>query len=116
MTDRYQDIDVLENKEDVYEKLRKSRGVSLINHYETPYFLELTQEQIDQIEFIQHTWTIGDRFYKLAEKHYGLTSLWWVIARFNGVPTESHLSIGDVIQIPSSLEVIMDVYSRQGVA
>lgn len=116
MTRRYEQLDILENREDVYEKLRSSRGVKTVLHYETPYFLELSQEDINSIELIPHTWTIGDRFYKLAHKHYGRTNLWWVIARFNGVPTESHLSIGDVIQIPASLDVILEMYTDQGEA
>jgi len=51
-----------------------------------------------------HIWKYGDRFYNLAHKYYGDPTYWWVIAWYNALPTEADIRIGDVIQIPISLE------------
>ena len=48
----------------------------------------------------KHVWSMGDRFFKLSYQYYDTYNLWWVIALFNGVPTEAHLNYGDVIYIP----------------
>ena len=50
---------------------------------------------------------MGDRYHKLAEAYYGDATYWWVIAWFNKKPTESHISPGDVIRIPTSLGSIL---------
>ena len=51
-----------------------------------------------------HIWKYGDRFYNLAHKFYGKPEFWWVIAWYNGYPTEASIKNGDVIEIPISLE------------
>ena len=54
-----------------------------------------------------HIWKTGDRYYKLAAAYYGRPQLWWVIALYNQKPTEGHLKIGDVIKIPTSLDLLL---------
>ena len=44
---------------------------------------------------------------KLAHKHYGDSSLWWVIAWFNKRPTESHVTVGTVIVIPMPIQKVL---------
>ena len=39
-------------------------------------------------------WKLGDRFYKLADQYYGDPTLWWIIAWYNRMPTESHAEGG----------------------
>jgi len=36
--------------------------------------------------------------------------MWWVIAWFNKLPTESHIKLGDVIYIPMPLNEILKIY------
>ena len=38
--------------------------------------------------------------------------MWWVIAWFNQAPTESHLVIGDTIEVPISIEQALSVFYR----
>jgi hypothetical protein len=54
-----------------------------------------------------HIWKTGDRYYKLAAAYYGRPQLWWVIALYNQKPTEGHLKRGDVIKIPTSLDLLL---------
>ena len=91
------------NKDELYEETFRKRGVKFIRQYPTPVMKEMSVEVTSQVEQISHVWSIGDRFFKLAYKHYGDSSLWWIIARFNSKPTESHLEIGDIVQIPVPL-------------
>ena len=106
----------IENRELVYEKLRDSRGVKLLHHLESPHFLTPREDEVASMNIVEHVWSIGDRFYKLADKYYNSPEHWWVIARFNSKPTEAHVKIGDVILIPTSLEILMPIYNSQGEA
>ena len=91
------------NDSELYEETFRKRGVKHIDQYPTPVMKELTVDMTAKIEQISHVWSIGDRYYKLAHKYYGDSKLWWVIARFNGKPTESHLNLGDIVSIPVPL-------------
>ncbi len=86
------------------------RGLKYFRYYETPFFHEPTDEDLDDIEELAHTWGLGDRYYKLAHKYYGDPELWWIIARYNGKPTEAHVKIGDVVTIPVPLWKIRSAY------
>jgi len=91
------------NSDELYEEAFRQRGVKHIDHYPTPVMRELTVEVTSRVEQISHVWSVGDRYYKLAHKHYGDSKMWWVIARFNNKPTESHLNLGDVVVVPVPL-------------
>ena len=56
-----------------------------------------------------HLWTVGDRFYKLAHQYYGDVNFWWVIAWWNGYPTEGHINTGDYLDIPLDLPAALEV-------
>lgn len=59
----------------------------------------------------EYQWKYGDKLYKIAHKFYGDPKLWWIIARINLKPTDSHYSIGDVLIIPKreQLNKILDM-------
>jgi len=63
--------------------------------------------EIQTLSQVRHIWSTGDRFYKLAAKHYGNPEYWWVIAHYNQRPTEANMSLGDMIRIPLPLEKIL---------
>ena len=70
-----------------------------------------------EVAFVRHIWKSGDRFFKLASRHYGDPELWWVIAWFNKIPTESHAKKGQVILIPKPIAKVLtylgnDTYGR----
>ncbi len=54
-----------------------------------------------------HIWSVGDHFYKLAHEYYGDPRYWWVIAWYNGYPTEGHIKKGTLIEIPLNLEKVL---------
>ena len=107
---RYKKRFVVFNKSPLYKDHFKNRGTLFIRHYKTPTFVHPTVEQVKGLDEIGHTWSQGDRYYKLAHKYYKDSKLWWVIAWYNKAPTESHLVLGDVIYIPLPLNKVLKYY------
>jgi nucleoid-associated protein YgaU len=97
----------MKNAKEQYEEHFRNRKVKYINQYETPTFVYPSVEQYGTIQTVSHIWTTGDKFYKLAHKYYGDSRDWWIIAKFNNKPTESHLNIGDILYIPTNLQQVI---------
>ncbi len=111
MPERYENRLVFTHANPLYKDLLLARRLKKINHYNTPVFRPLTDEEIISLDLVTHVWKVGDRYYKLASDYYDDPTLWWVIAWFNHAPTESHLRLGDVIHIPLPLYTILNYYS-----
>ena len=45
-------------------------------------------------------WKQGTHMWRLASEFYGDHSLYWVIAAYNGKPTDAHWKIGEKVKIP----------------
>lgn len=112
MASRYDKREIYDNTEDVYEEVRESRGVKKIVHYATAVMSSPLVSDYRKLTLLKHTWSVGDRFYKLSFEHYGTTKYWWVIARFNSTPTEAHVSIGDKVTIPLPLDRALTALER----
>lgn len=92
---------------DVVTNLREVKSIS---HYATPVYKPLTESQLNSLQVFKHIWSEGDKYHKLSTQYYQDPTFWWVIARFNGKPTEAHLNIGDVVYIPIPFERIITYY------
>jgi len=108
MVNRYNNRQIFKNDLDLYSSFFRDRNVKFINTYETPSFIYPDSNDLSRIQIITHVWTMGDKYYKLADAFYGDSRDWWVIAKFNQKPTESHVKIGDIILIPKPLSVILN--------
>lgn len=105
---RYTNKQAVKNEHPNYKSLLEQRGLKQIVQYRTPKIRFPSAEEIRTLSVESHIWTFGDRYYKLAHKHYsGRSELWWVIAMFNRKPTEAHCSTGDIIYIPKPLDKIL---------
>jgi|TARA_R110000824_G_scaffold23611_2_gene84371 nucleoid-associated protein YgaU len=105
MPSRYKNTKKKLNDSNLYRRLRQIRGVTGgLLQYETDRKRQPDIDEVGQLNNVMHIWTTGDRLSKLAEKYYGDPTMWWVIAWYNGKPTEGHLSVGDTIYIPTPLE------------
>jgi len=100
---RYDDREQFDNSEEAYAKQLEARGKKFIRHYSTPEYSNPSVQVYRGLTLIRHVWAVGDRFYKLAHKHYGSSKYWWVIAQYNKTPTESHVKLGNQIVIPFPL-------------
>tara|TARA_R100001509_G_scaffold154619_1_gene116378 strand:+ start:3089 stop:3433 length:345 start_codon:yes stop_codon:yes gene_type:complete len=68
------------------------------------------QTEYNDIETASVVWKRGSRFYKLSTEYYGTPELWWVIAWFNGTPTEQHVKLGDVVLVPLFLDDVLSIF------
>jgi len=102
---RYQNSRILTNASNYYKFLRKKRGnLRAIQQFATPIIRHPTVSMRASTSTNTHLWRYGDRFYKLAHVYYGDSRFWWIIAWWNGTPTEADINFGDVIEIPTNIE------------
>jgi len=98
------------NNKELYSEHFEKRGVNFIEHFPTPRLSYPSVEQIQNLGLVHHSWSYGDKYYKLAHTYYNDPKMWWVIAWFNKLPTESHIKLGDVVYVPTPLNEILKVY------
>jgi len=111
MSNRYKNREILQNNLEMYKETFRKRNVKFIRQYESPNFRYPKGEELNKFEIITYTWKMGDSYFKLADQFYGDAKTWWVIAKFNNKPTESHVSVGDVIYIPTPLPKVLNYLS-----
>ena len=102
---KYRNDDIAINDNELYKNILEKRGLRKIEQYKTKTFLGYVDSELTS--YSTHTWSMGDRYYKLSYQHYGVYQYWWVIALFNNKPTEGHLEYGDVIKIPDNPEFLI---------
>ena len=54
----------------------------------------------------------GDRLDTLAFRYYGDTTLWWVIAKANGIRGKVAVATDEVLRIPGNVSNIMENFRR----
>ncbi len=99
------------NDFEMYDKLLKKRGIKKVLQYRSPEGKYVPREYYLSMETHEHIWIQGDSFENLAERFYGDPRHWWVIASFNKLPTEQHVSYGKKIIIPVYLVDALAVVS-----
>ncbi len=109
MPSRYKNRQIVRNTSELYETFMEDRDVGSIRHDRTPHLKHPTGAQRRRLEHTKVVWKQGDRFWKLAAKHYGSPKYWWVIAWYNQKPTESSVNLGTVIMIPKPLERVLEI-------
>ena len=95
-------------KQSEFETLFKNRNTTNANIYLDSFLYYPSQKIRRKLSYEEHYWSSGDRYYKLSYKYYGNREDWWIIARFNGKPTEADLTIGDRLIIPMPLDIVKD--------
>lgn len=101
---RYNNSNKLINDSRFYRDLMEKRGTKQLTHYGTPIMKNPSAIERAQIDTSGHIWKYGDRFYTLAQRYYNDTRFWWVIAWYNGYPTEADIKPGDFIDIPVNIQ------------
>ncbi len=107
---RYDNRVTKDNFHKLYDEVFENRGVSGITQYTTPVLRYPTVAEIQTLTTVTHTWKYGDKYYKVADKYYGDSKLWWVIAWYNKSPTEAHNKLGDLLYIPFPLEKVYEYF------
>jgi nucleoid-associated protein YgaU len=92
-------------------KSRQAQGAS-IKHYTTPKLVYPSDKTKKSLIEVEHIWSHGDKYWKLAANYYNDPGYWWVIAWYNLKPTDAHCNIGDAIMIPKPLSKILKYYGH----
>lgn len=108
MISRYNTRVVFLNTQEEYQRVFKERNTKFISQFKTGNLVYPTVQEISNLNIVNHMWSDGDRFWKLAAKYYKKPHLWWIIAWFNQMPTEGQVKRGDLLAIPLPLEKILD--------
>ena len=105
--DRHSFIMTSDRDLEVYRDYFDRTGYKEITHHGfIPFGDPLAESFRQDIQYVQHTYVMGDTLGKIAYKYYGDPRLWWVLAWFNVKPTDLHCKIGDVIKVPQPLEQV----------
>ena len=112
MTSRYDKRLIRTNFTKKYSDIFIKRNIGFVEQYMSPRQEEISSDDISGLTIVTHLWSVGDRFYKLADEAYSDPSLWWVIAWFNRMPTEAHVKIGWIINVPTPLEKVLQLWDR----
>ena len=110
---RYDETLVLKNATDeyVYSDIFKKRGVSSIEQYLTPELkYPSPAEMEEELTLETEVWTVGTKYFALADKYYNDPQYWWIIAWFNMSPLETDYEPGDTVIIPTPLESILSSF------
>ena len=107
---------VLENEDRIYGKFMDKLGTKKIDHSSLILFGNPVDSQfLKKITITKHIYAASDSLSKIAYKNYGDAELWWVLAWFNGKPTDFHCKIGDILLIPNPVEeVILQAQTNEG--
>ena len=107
MASRYDSRQTAINSNTMYKGVFNNRGLKHINQFRTGKLRYPTSKEISNLVLVSRTWRQGDHYYKLANEYYNSPTYWWVIAHFNQKPLESDIEFGDVIRIPTPLELVL---------
>ena len=91
-----------------YATTKQKVDKSGIRVYSSTYYPEIPLENEDKFVNVID----GDRLDSLAYKYYDDVTLWWVIAKANGLKGKPALSAGEVIRIPSNITNIIEKFNN----
>ena len=74
--------------------------------YKTTYYPIIEIQDSDDFIFAK----VGDRVDTLAHKYYGDTTLWWIIAKANGIKGKIALEPGQLLRIPRDATQILEKF------
>ena len=90
------------------DHLLERRELEQIQIFKNKVFSKQFMNETYQVR--EHTWSHGDKLYKLAHEHYGNRQLFWIIGLYNNKPTDAHWNYGDTVFIPINyIKLINDV-------
>ena len=76
--------------------------------YATTYYPEIPIEDSDQFIFTKE----GDRLDSLSFNYYGDTTLWWIIAKANGIKGKVALNPETILRIPGNIVQIIEKFKN----
>lgn len=107
----------IENRDGIYQEFFNKLGHKKIDHLDLILFGDaMNSNFLSKISIKKRTYTSTEKLFKIASKEYGDPRYWWILAWFNGRPTDFDYKPGDVIYIPHPLEeVLLQYESRESI-
>mgnify|MGYP003653733087 CR=1 FL=1 len=90
-----------------YATTRQKLDKSGTRVYGTTYYPAIPLENEDKFIYAK----VGDRLDSLAYKYYNDITLWWIIAKANGLKGKPTLTAGEIIRIPSDIVGIIENFN-----
>ena len=87
-----------------YSTTRRKLDKSGVEVYRTTYYPQIPISDNDK--FVRPV--DGDRLDTLAYRYYGDITLWWVIAKANGIKGKAALSVDEILRIPGNITRILE--------
>ena len=91
-----------------YSTTRRKLDKSGVQVYGTTYYPQIPISDNDK--FVRPV--DGDRLDTLAYRYYGDITLWWVIAKANGIKGKVVTSVDEVLRIPGDISRIIENFRR----
>ena len=91
-----------------YSSTRRKRDKSNITSYTTTMYPSIPIENSDKFIVTK----IGDRLDTLAHRYYGDITLWWVIAKANGIRGKVSLKTGTLLRIPGNVSEVIGNFRK----
>jgi hypothetical protein len=91
-----------------YSTTKKKIDKSGIRVYSTTYYPEISVSDSDAFIYPKE----GERLDSLAYTYYNDVSLWWVIAKANGIRGKIALSSDEIIRIPGNIVNIVEKFKN----
>jgi hypothetical protein len=106
---RYRNRAVINNTnlDYIFSDILRKRGAKMMRQYDTAHLPFPTVGEILQLDIITQVWTVGEKYFKLANAVYGDPEYWWIIAWYNQKPLETDFKPGDIVEIPTPLELVL---------
>ena len=91
-----------------YLNTKVKRDKSGIRAYKTTYYPDIPIRNEDQFIYPR----FGERLDTLAYKFYGDSTLWWVIAKANGIRGKLNVPKDTEIRIPGNISKILEDFNN----
>jgi len=91
-----------------YSNTKVKRDKSGIRVYKTTYYPDIPIRDTDQFIYPR----FGERLDLLAYKFYGDVTLWWVIAKANGIKGKMYVPQNTEIRIPGNVSKVLEDFNN----
>ena len=95
-----------------YATTRQKLDKSGIRVYSSTYYPEIPLENSDEFIMVKD----GTRIDNLAFQRYGDPSLWWIIAKANGIKGKIALEPATDLRIPGNISTIIENFRKLNLA
>ena len=86
----------------------ENRDLKEMPQYGYPNLSYPTVSELMTLTIIPVVWSSASRLSSLAYEFYGDPTLWWVIAHFNKNPLEADYSVGQIVEVPTPLNLVLE--------